>query len=133
VNQRLKSLSLPGTPDDRPSVLCPESPRPRASSIKRAPQSQFATSTYVHDSLRLLSIAGDCNPGYPGYGTCVQFILLERLQFAENSGNQFRHRRMYVHGPLHHCVRGTRIHHVQDAVDRLIAAGAENGCSQDFF
>jgi hypothetical protein len=59
--------------------------------------------------------------------------LLERLQFAEDSGNQFRHCRMNMHGPLHHCVRGTRIHHVQDTVDRLIAAGAENGCSQDLF
>jgi hypothetical protein len=60
-------------------------------------------------------------------------VILEGLQFAEDSGNQFRHRRMNVHGLFQHRVRGTRIHHVQDAVDRLIPACTENGCSQDLF
>jgi hypothetical protein len=70
----------------------------------------------VSVSIRLTSFAGVvASPGMSGkvHGdrTCVQ-IILERLQFAEDSGNQFRHRRMNVHGPLHHCVGGTRIHRV---------------------
>jgi hypothetical protein len=52
-----------------------------------------------------------CPAKHAGARTRVQ-VILERLQFAEDSGNQFRHRRMNVHGPLHHCVRGTRIHRV---------------------
>jgi hypothetical protein len=57
--------------------------------------------------------------------------ILERLQFAEDSRNQFTHRGMNVHGLFQHRVRSTRIHYVQDAVDGLIPAGTEDGCSQD--
>jgi len=73
-----------------------------------------------------------CPAKHAGARTRVQ-VILERLQFAEDGGNQFTHRRMNVHGALQHSVRSTRIHHVQDTVDRLIAAGTENGSSQDLF
>lgn len=73
------------------------------------------------------------SPGNKGWTRAQDQAVLKRLQFPKDRGNQLRDRRMNVHGPFQHRVGGTRIHYVQDAVDRLIPACPENGCSQDLF
>ena len=37
---------------------------------------------------------------------------------------------MNMHGPLQHRTRSSGIHEIQNAMDHLVAADAENGCSQ---
>jgi hypothetical protein len=53
-------------------------------------------------------------------------LLSERSQVTQNRRNQLRHSRMNVHAALEHRVGRSRVHHVKDAVNGLIAPGSKN-------
>src|SRR6516162_4036556 len=54
-----------------------------------------------------------------------------RLQAEQQRWDQFRHGRMNRHRPAELIVRGLCIDGIEDAVDRLVAAGAENRRTKD--
>ncbi len=55
----------------------------------------------------------------------------QRLKLAQNRWNQFRHCRMDVHRPLQDRVGRLGVHHVEDRVDCLVAAGTEYRRAED--
>src|SRR5437016_3811234 len=57
--------------------------------------------------------------------------LPNRLQFAEHRRDELGDRRMDRHGTLQHRIRRAGIHHVDDAVDRLVTASPEDRGSED--
>ena len=56
---------------------------------------------------------------------------VERLQLAEQRRHELRHGRMDVHGPLDQRIWRLRIHHVEDRVHHLVAAGAQDGGAEN--
>ena len=62
-------------------------------------------------------------------GAC--FVPLERLETAEHRRQQLRHGRVDMDGALHHGVGSLGVHQVEDRVDDLIAADAEDGGAEE--
>jgi len=56
-------------------------------------------------------------------GTHGSRLRINRAKVAEDRGNKFRDGGMDVHGMLKYFVGNTGVHDVQNAVDRLVAAG----------
>ena len=64
----------------------------------------------------------------------AKFCLLgKRLQLGQDGGEIFRHRRMDVHGAPYHCMRGFRIHDVQQDVNYFVASGPQDSRTQNLF
>jgi hypothetical protein len=59
----------------------------------------------------------------------ILILALERLHLSQHSRNQLRNSRMNMHRSLNHRVGRLGIHHIQNAVDRLVPAGPENRCA----
>ena len=53
------------------------------------------------------------------------------LQVAQNGRDQFRDGRVDRHRPLQDRIGRSSIHHVQNAVDRLVTAYPQNGGPKD--
>ncbi len=51
------------------------------------------------------------------------------VKLCSTVGNKFRNRGMDMHGARHHRVRSFGIHHVENAMNHFIAAGAKDGGS----
>jgi hypothetical protein len=51
-------------------------------------------------------------------------------EVADNSRDQFRHGGVDRHRPLQDRIGRSRIHHIQDAVDRLVPAYPQDGGSK---
>ena len=60
-------------------------------------------------------------------------LWCERLEVGEHRGDQFGDGGADVHCAADHGAGGAGVHHVQDRVDHLVAADAENGCAEDAF
>src|SRR5947207_14490416 len=75
-------------------------------------------------------------PRYARIGTAAHIHprsrpLPNRLQFAEHRRDELGDRRMDRHRTLQHRIRRAGIHHVDDAVDRLVTASPENRGAED--
>src|SRR5687767_8354002 len=56
---------------------------------------------------------------------------LRRLKLAKHRREELRHRRMDVHGALDYVVGRLGIHYVEDRMDDLVTADAEQGGAQN--
>ena len=72
-----------------------------------------------------------CSGSKPTPKVKVRATLSGRLQLAEQRRNQLRDGRVDRHGPLQRRIGHAGVHHVEDAVDRLVAAGAEDRGAED--
>src|SRR3546814_7220073 len=57
--------------------------------------------------------------------------MLSGLHVEDDGRPEFGDRRMDVNGPAQAIDRGAGIHHVENAVDRFVAARSEDGCAED--
>src|SRR3954464_3438462 len=69
---------------------------------------------------------GHAQPRSSGAGSGSQ-----RLQRTEQGRQQLRHRRMDMHGTLDDGVGRLHIHHVEQGMDDLVAAGSQDACPEN--
>src|SRR5262249_55135304 len=58
---------------------------------------------------------------------------LQRFQIPQHCWDELRHGGMNVHCPLQHGVGSLGIHHIEDAVNDLVARKPEQGGTQNLF
>ena len=71
--------------------------------------------------------------GYAMFSPYPPCLSRKSLQFGQDGGEIFRHRRMNMHSALDHRVRRLCIHDVQQGMNYFITSGPENGSTQNLF
>src|SRR6266567_3732856 len=71
--------------------------------------------------------------GFAMFSSYALCLSRKRLQFGQDGGEIFRHRRMNMHSALADSVRRLCIHNIQQDVNYFIASGPEDRSTQNLF